>query len=96
MNFLIPMQRRWIEKVISFRTRTPPPPKNLYGELTHYLVINPYFEWVILVVVLVDITLIIVQLTVFNSTAVFILRYINCVIVGVYTSEAILKVGGVK
>ena len=56
------------------------------------MVLSPYFDWVIFVVVLMDIVLIIVQLSYTNEVARLYYRYINCVFVGVYTGEAILKV----
>lgn len=87
------MQQRWLVKVQSSKSSIPPPPKDYGGKITHRLVTKPFFEWMIFCVVLVDIVLISVQLAIEESdlsTPIF--RYINCVIVGVYTSEAILKV----
>ena len=79
-------------KLQSIKTSTPPPPKDYVGKVNHNLVTKPYFDWVIFVVVLVDIILIIIQLSYENELATLVFRYINCFIVGVYTSEAILKV----
>jgi hypothetical protein len=56
------------------------------------MVVSDIFEWIIFAVVLVDISLIIAQLTVTDHLAGIVLRYINSAVVGIYTCEAILKV----
>lgn len=89
---LLYLQRRSIEKIISIKTSNPPSPKDWFSWFTYLLVISPYFDWTIFAVVLVDICLIISQLAVSDNLATVVFRYINCVIVGVYTSEFILKV----
>ena len=74
------------------KTLSPPVPKQWCVSFTYHLVQSPYFDWVIFVLVLIDIILIIVQLSIMNDDATIYFRYINCAFVGIYTSEAILKV----
>lgn len=54
--------------------------------------VSSVFEWAIMGIVLVDISLIIALLSISDKATGMTLRYFNCVAVGVYTSEAVLKV----
>lgn len=81
-----------MEKLQSIKIGAPVIPKDWCGDVTYKLVNRPTFEFVIFVIVFADIILIIIQLSIVNDLAEVVLRYINCVVVGLYTSEAILKV----
>ena len=80
--------------MISIKTSSPPMPNSAFRALTLRLVTNVYFDWVIFFVVLLDMNLIIAQLAIrdTNYTATLAFRYTNCVIIGIYTTEAFLKV----
>lgn len=82
-----------LKKLQSIKAVSPPLPKHWCVAFAHRMVLSVCFDWVIFVLVLVDIILIIVQISVTNERADLYYRYVNTIFVGVYTSEAILKVG---
>ena len=85
-------QRRSLDRIVSTKTLAPPPPKDMFGKISHRIVTSKYFDWVIFVVVVIDISLIIAQLTVSMALHIIVFRYINCIIVAIYTNEAFMKV----